>query len=734
MHRLLVIAVLLFASLSTFSQTITVYDPESRPVPGARVELWGHTIDGIPPLYWVRTTDSQGKVRVERPFPFRGSVAVLAPGFAPATERVTDKTKDLAIALTLASASETVIVTANDTPLPIQDGASPGGLLTEPQLTAMQPVNAAEALRFMPGAVVNAAGRRGSLSSLFVRGGESRYNKVIIDGVPVNDTGGTFDFGVVPLQQVDRLEFVRGAGSTLYGSDAMTSTVQLFTKTGSTRVPELTFGADGGTFSTARGYAALTGAYKKFDYNVFGDQTHSEGQGVNDEYSNASQGANLGYVFTDKVAFRLRARHSNSRSGIQTFWNFNGQPLLPPDSDQYARQNNFLASAELAINASSRWQHRLSGYEYNHKRLNRDVTADRGCNFPLFLDCDFNDLFVENKSGMAYRVEGSPLRLGRTSAGYELEVENGFVNQDFSGFVINSHGLRRNHSVYVEQSLSWMALAFVGGVRWVHNETFGDRAIPRAALTIQIHDGSGIVRATRVRLAYGEGIKAPRLEESFGAVGAFGVVTLPNPNLRPETNRSLEAGVIQNFGEKASLSATYFNNRFGNQIAFSFDPLTFASQYINLNKALAHGAEFELHTRPTQRLSFDANYVYTSTQVLFSPLATDPLLFAGRPLLRRPKHSGNLLAVYTGNRWGGNFGGMFVGRRVDSDFNTTTPPVNRAAGYARWDVGGWFAVNRHVTAYANVENLFNRKYEEVAGYPALKANFRAGMRFRLGGE
>ncbi|MEO5935650.1 MAG: TonB-dependent receptor, partial [Terriglobales bacterium] len=429
-----------------------------------------------------------------------------------------------------------------------------------------------------------------------------------------------------------------------------------------------------------------------------------------------------------------RARHSNSRTGIQTFWNFNGQPLLPPDTDQFARQNNFLASGELTINAPAQWQHRLSGYEYNHKRLNRDALADRGCAPPLFLDCDFNDLFVQNKAGVAYRGEWSPAAMFRTSFGYEFEVENGYVNQDFSGFTINSHGLRRNHGLYGEQYLAFGRITFVGGLRWARNETFGDRAIPRLAITLQALRARRIFSGTKLRFAYGEGIKAPRLEESFGAVGAFGIVTLPNPNLRAEHNRSIEAGIIQDLGDRSSLTATYFNNRFTDQIAFSFNPMTFTSQYINLNRALAHGAEIELHTRPTQRISFDANYTHTSTQVLFSPLAFDPLLVAGRPLLRRPKHSGNLLASYVTAKWGASLGGTFVGPRADSDFGYTTPSVNHAAGYARWDVGGWYALNRYITAYANVENLFDRNYEEVAGYPALKANFRAGMRFRFGGE
>src|SRR6202043_916954 len=160
------------------------------------------------------------------------------------------------------------------------------------QLETMHPVSASDAVRYLPGAVVNTAGQRGGISSLFVRGGDSTYNKVIVDGVVINEPGGTFDFGTLPMAQTERLEFLRGAQSTLYGTDAMASVVQLWTRTGSTRVPELRFGADGGNFGTASGHASLAGANGRFDYNVFGDQFNTNGSGVNDAYSDSLEGAN----------------------------------------------------------------------------------------------------------------------------------------------------------------------------------------------------------------------------------------------------------------------------------------------------------------------------------------------------------------------------------------------------------------------------------------------------------
>jgi outer membrane receptor protein involved in Fe transport len=102
------------------------------------------------------------------------------------------------------------------------------------------------------------------------------------------------------------------------------------------------------------------------------------------------------------------------------------------------------------------------------------------------------------------------------------------------------------------------------------------------------------------------------------------------------------------------------------------------------------------------------------------------------PLLRRPKHSATALIGYRGKRWGGNLAGSFVGRRPDSDFFGYG--FDHAAGYVRVDLGGWYAINSRITAYANFENALDKHYQEVVGYPALGTNFRAGMRFRIGGE
>ena len=734
MRILTVLAVVWCAAyVSADDLVVKVIDPGAALVAGAHVLLL--PVDGRRALA-VRTTSAQGLASFHDISAGRYRVRVLAPGFAE-SDANGSAPGEIEIVLRVAAAEENVFVTATRSPVPGENTGAETAELNGGELQNMQPTDAANAVRFLPGAVVNAAGRRGGIASLFVRGGDSRYNKVIVDGVVVNDPGGTFDFGVVPMTEIERLEFVRGAESTLYGSDAVTSVLQAWSRQGTTRSPEIVLGTDGGTFATAHGFLSVSGARGRFDYNVFGDQFNTGGQGPNDEYFNSLQGANLGAVLSPRVRLRLRTRHSNSRSGVQSFWNFNGLALVPPDLDQRARQNNFLADADLTI-SGRRSEHRFTGFEYHHVRYNVDDVVQAGRRTPAFggfnFDSPFSLLTDINRAGFEYQGHYWERSWAQTTFGYRFEDENGFTG-DLSA-PPTAHGLRLNHDVYAQQFATLGRVSLVGGLRFVHNGSFGNKAVPRVAFSLVALHGGRWFSGTRLRGSYATGIKEPRLEETF-ATGPF---EIPNPNLKAEQNRAFDAGIEQKlFGGKYIVSATYFNNRFRDQIEFATDPNTFVGQYTNLNKSLAHGAELQLGARLLQRLSLQSGYSYTATQILSAPLCTpanfcDPLLAAGQALLRRPRHSGTVLLSYSGRRWGGDVAGVLVGRRLDSDFLGLVPHVDHAAGYGRVDVGGWYALTSRVSAYIAIENALNRHYEEVAGYPALRANFRAGMRFRLGTE
>jgi vitamin B12 transporter len=724
---LLCLAALLSAATASEFK-IKVTDPRGGAVAGAQVSLLPQ---GSSVPFGLQTTSGEGVVSFTGVPAGRYRFQVLAPGFAPLNQEqiLLPRDSPLSVQLRIATPIETVVASAIRSPAPETETGASVSTLESGQLETMQPVAANDALRFLPGAIVATAGQFGGLSSLFVRGGDSRYNKVLVDDVPVNEPGGTFDFGVVPVAEADRMEFLRGAESTLYGSDAMTSVVQVFTRTGSTQTPELRFGADGGNLYTAHGFLVLAGARGAFDYDFFGDQFNTSGQGPNDDYSNSLGGANLGISLSNRAIFRIRARHSNNRTGVQGEWSFDGQHLMPPDMDQRARQNNFLASAELVITGPSRWQHRITGFEYHHKRLNEDDISEPGRVSPFGnIDFPFHDLFDANRAGIEYQGDYLERSWARTTVGYQFEDENGFAGDPTAPPL--THGLRLNHAIYGQQVFLLGRLSVVAGARFVHNQTFGNKGVPRVAATVLALRGGGFFSATRFRFSYATGIKEPRFEESFASPPFI----VPNLNLRAEENRAFEAGVEQSLLRgKYALSSWYYNNRFRNQIDFEvLDPVTFVGQYVNINRSMAHGAEVELKGRLTNRLSFDGAYNYTSTQILQAPFAFDTFHSTGHALIRRPKHSGSLLLTYLGNRWGGSLAGSFVGRRPDSDFLGFG--FDHAAGYARLDLGAWYAITTRITPYFNVENALNKHHEEVLGYPALGINFRAGMRFRLGGE
>ena len=479
---------LMFVALTAASAAdlkVKVIDPQSAAVAGAQVSLFvweisvspgavEGTYEGVTYKSPVRTatTSAEGIATFVNLPPGSYQIQVLAPGFAPEKEDVAAHPDVITVQLHVATASETVVVTATRTPVPAEETGASISTLANTQLETMHPVSASDAVRFLPGAVVNDAGQRGGLSSLFVRGGDSTYNKVIVDGVTINEPGGTFDFGTLPLTEANRMEFLRGAQSTLYGSDAMTSVVQVFTRTGSTATPELRFGADGGNFSTANGYVAVAGARGRFDYNVFGDQFNTNGFGINDAYSDSLQGANLGAQLNHEVSLRVHLRHSNSHTGVPGEWNFNGAALQPPDPGDGSQLNTLLGSAELAVTTHSGWQHRFTGFDYSYRYNELNLNGDPARVF------DFPSQEVDhiNRSGAEYQGDYSERTWAHTTFGYRIENENGFVGDVL--FPPQTHGQRLNQDVYAQQQITLGRLSAIVGGRVIHSSVFGNTGVP----------------------------------------------------------------------------------------------------------------------------------------------------------------------------------------------------------------------------------------------------------------
>jgi vitamin B12 transporter len=735
------IFLLLLVSLFSWSATLAddlkvkVLDPQGAAVAGAQVTLISKDAEGpetafssaqgVAILHGLRVEDAACET-------CELHLRVLAPGFAVETANVPAHTDELTVHLHIAPASETVVVSATRTLTPAEQTGASISTLESNQLEAMQPVAATDAIRFLPGTVANSYGQDGALSSLFVRGGESTYNKVIVDGVYISEPGMTFDFGTLPLGQADRIELLRGAQSTLYGSDAMTSVVQVWTRTGSTRVPELLFGADGGNFSTAHGYASLSGARDRFDYNFFGSQFSTDGEGINNAYSDSLAGVNTGVAFSPNVSLRLRVRHSNSYTGLPGAWNFNGVEFVPPLPQGDAQTNTLLGSTELIVAEPSGWQHRFTASDYLYRYFDNSPDGN------LY---NFASEYLYHINHVAFEYQGdySERSWAHSTFGYRVENENALF--EYPQFPPPTNGQRLNQDLYLEQQFTLRRLSVVGGGRFVHSSEYGNTGVPRIAFTLLALRGNEFFSGTRLHFSYATAFMDPDFTETFAGLPYY----VPNPGLLPERTRAYDAGIQQKFlTGRWVFDATYFHNIFHDQIEYGTNTMTYQGnppgtlgQFFNVQESLAHGSEVQLQGKLRPRLSLVTAYTYTSTQYLSSPYCADdacgtPLYETGKPLLRRPRHSATLLLNYASRRWGGDLAGNYVGSRPDSDFEDTL--VNHAAGYVRVDLGGWYAVNSRISMYVNVQNALDRRYNEVVGYPSLPINFRAGMRFRIGGE
>ena len=315
-----------------------------------------------------------------------------------------------------------------------------------------------------------------------------------------------------------------------------------------------------------------------------------------------------------------------------------------------------------------------------------------------------------NRAGFNYQGEYWARDWARSIFGYDFEDENGFFGDPNTPPI--SHGLRRNHAVYGEELISWKRLSVQAGARYVHNESFGDYGVPRVAASYLLIRGGDVFSGTRLRGSFSEGIKEPNFLQTFGEA-IFGI--MGNPNLKPEQNNAFEAGVQQSFLKgKYSFDAVYFNNQFHDRI----DTNATFTQYINIDKSMAQGAELTVQGRPRHACKC-AEPMSTIDQILTGSTADRPRRFA--EALRQ--RSGQLHAAEIRDDPGRSVHRTPAGL-ISLCFSCALLTTGRVM--PGWMACTWYAIKRYVTAYANVENLLNERYEDALGYPALRANFRAG--------
>lgn len=696
----------------------------------ATAQLWKTTssADGV---YSLTLPPGRYHVSFDRsPFVTRDFVFDLAPS----------QQRKLDLNLNLERLSASVIVTAQAEPMLSDQTTASVTVITKQDIDARQSVSLPDALLFVPGIAIGRTGAEGGTASIFLNGGNSSYTKVLVDGATVNEPGNAVDFSNFTLDNIDKVEVVRGAESALYGTDAVAGVIQVFTHHGTTYTPELILFGEGGSFSTGRVGGQISGLLGAFDYSAAASYFQTEGQGPNNRFLNRTLSGNFGYSFSDSNQVRLTFRNNNSDAGIP------GQTLLlPPNLDQRSVLHFFSSSARWNFTTGPHWHHEISGAEsYNHE-FNSNALADFfDANDPFCaqrspaavpaITCDFPFVGTNQYNRSSFHAQSSYLlpRFGAT-AGYQYEVENGYVS------ALNlSHSRRNNQGGFLDfRYLPHPRISLNFGLRAEANANFGTRVVPRAGISLALRQGKGFLGDTHLRAFYGQGIKEPRFDQTFGSNACFP----GNPSLRPERSKTWSVGLEQKLAsDRIIFSADYFSNRFYDIVSFeSATPppgsnCGFFGTFFNTDLARARGLNLTAVARPLRWLSVAGNYTHDDSRVLVSPGAFDPALIAGNRLIRRPPNSGSLTLNAAFRRLNLNLTGYFTGVRTDSDFLFVGLNLTRNPGYSRFDLATSYNLGRGVSIYARATNLLDKLYQDALGYPALGRDVRAGMNYRFSGR
>lgn len=672
--HLFVFAFTLAANAATIRGTVS--DPTGAVLPNAKIELVENGITVA-----TATTDSHGLYALEWVPQPGAKLIISSPGFRR-TERALVRNGNsgeliVDFSLSLASLSEQVTVTSTGTP------TTEGQLGTAVTVLARQDYEGTrdlqEALPLIPGAQITETGRAGGTASLFIRGGSSNANKLLIDGIPANDIGGSIEFADIASAGVASIELLRGPNSALYGSDALAGVVSITTPRGSTARPLLTYLAEGGNFGTYHEEGSLGGTYRQTDYFSDYSRFASSNALPNNRYHNGTFAGSYGWTPSAKSFFRSTLRHdqvaSNLPNAIQLFG-------IPDDTKQSNEDAYFGVSWE--NQASAAWHNLV---RYGGIRLRSQFTDFAPTGIPQYLDTNTGGSCTPQSDASCALVDflGAPVTI-RGANGYAVSGQAVFqyvegnppdygypntyassTDKDFayaqSDYRITTHLLgfaalryedergysgshsnsiqRGNYSYTLEvQGDFGNRLFYTVGSGFEDNGLFGFAATPRASLAWQATNGtaSGLVSGTKLRASFGKGIKEPNLSDQTTSLYAL-LATLPGgaqliaqhhvAPIGPERSRSYDGGIDQLlFRGQARISLSLYHNEFTDGIEYIYQqglidlgvPSAIAAAAVdgatvNTKTYRAQGVEVEIEYQLQRNLTARAGYTYVDANI-----------------------------------------------------------------------------------------------------------------------
>jgi outer membrane cobalamin receptor len=710
---------------SLFSAEIkgTVTDPSRSPVSGALVAAVndvGVIVEQI--------TDDQGRFDFNVSPSFENyQLRVTASGF----QMVTVGASASNIQLSLAPQSDSIRVEGSAIDVPASQQGTSVSTITSAEIRERNEAQVVDLMRELPGMVFAQDGARGSLADLFVRGGSSNYNLVLLNGIPINSFyyGGLFDFSQVPSDFISEIEVARGPQSAVYGSYAIGSVVNFVTRSPENG-PALDVVAEGGTHDENRFGVSGSMMTHGWGFAASGSSLLTNGPVQNSDYRNDN-------LF-------LSGEHRWYTQSLFVFGNFNSNNVGEPGP--YGSDPKGLYPG-LDLISRSKNNTPTGGLHYQD-----DFTA----NVRLDLTGGFflNNSFYISPSGDSFNKDIRPYGDARgtwkiasfwTMAGGFAFAQEQMKNTFVAGLNLSPFDLRRNNEgIYLDNHFSLFKnkLFLNAGLReelyqtgfiptniYAYPEPPDIPARDYSRLNPKISGVYMFQPNSRLHASYGTGIRPP---------GGSDLAFTDNPALKPERTESYDVGIQELFlKNQLSLDATYFHNDYRDLIVSLGGSLSVLSQYYtdNVAKANAKGVEASAKYRPATWLSVSGNYMWLETAVL-SLNGGDGLVqqyyYLGQPLIRQPKQSGSAVVSFHHGKVDANILGYFRGRDLDVEPNYgASAGLYWDTGYVNAGINVNYRVRGNLTLYANLRNALDRHYEEIYGYPAPFLNVVAGVKWSL---
>jgi vitamin B12 transporter len=587
------------------------------------------------------------------------------------------------------------VVTATRVPTDPAHIASSITVVTAEEIQRRQYQTVVDVLNHVPGVHIAQSGGRGTTASIFSRGTESNHTLFLINGIRAQDpssTGGIFQFENIDVNDIERVEIVRGAQSVLYGSDAIGAVVNIITRKGGKKITA-SGSAEGGSFSSVDARAGLDGSYDMVDFNLHANRFRSSGLSVlvdrlggfeQDPYKTYGASARFGLHPTDWFDLDLFGKQQYAKNSIDPF-------VDDPNAVQKVRQQ-FGRVAATVRPFGEVWKSTLA---FNYNGTDRSTV-----NTP-----DQTDMFTNSAS--QFRGDESAIEwqndfaLNDTNT-LTLGLENRWERGKSSGsafFAFSQTDV--NKAVYVQDQFAFFDRVFgTVGVRVDKPDGINSVVTYRIAPTY-VHKETD----TKLKATYGTGFKAPSLEDKYGFNAGFPPFFPPffgNPDLKPERSRSWDVGFEQAVLKKrVTFGATYFNNTIKNLITTNAAFTT----TINVDRAKTWGVESFVTAEIVENVTLGLNYTYLR--------AEDET--TGAELLRRPRNSFNADLTYKPVPEASlTVGVSTVGHRADIDFSTGARVGMK--GYTLVRAAATYDINDYVGVFGRLENVLDKTVEDPNGF------------------